>query len=75
MTETLNFNSAIEKLESGEWESATTEGWKRSKARIKINIKKYKNRKVLQLTHRDGSTTYWQITSSNIFEDKYLEVS
>ncbi len=71
----FNFNEAIGKLESGEWESATTETWKEAKARIKISIKKYKDRKVLQLTHRDGTDTYWQITSGNIFDDRYMDAS
>ena len=72
-TEMINFSEAMEKLESGEWKQATTKAWISSDTNITIYIKKYKSRKVLQLTHRDGSTSPWQITSSNIFEDKYLE--
>ena len=70
-----SFNKAVKNLESGEWKSATTKSWMASGTNITIRIKKYKKRKVLQLVHRDGSTSPWQITSSNIFEDKYLEVS
>ena len=71
----VNFSEAIKKLESGEWDFATTESWAKTKTQIRINIRKYKQRKVLQLTHRDNSTTYWQISSTNIFEDKYMEAS
>ncbi len=75
MTRSISFSEAVKKLESGEWEFATTKLWADAKTNINIGIKKYKDRKVLQLTHRDGSTTSWQITSSNIFEDRYLEAS
>ena len=69
----VSFHEAIKKLESGEWKSATTKSWIASGTNITIHIKKYKKRKILQLLHRDGSTSTWRIASSNIFEDKYLE--
>ena len=72
---TVCFSDAVKKLESGEWKSATTKSWAESKMNIKIGIKRFKKRKLLELTHRDGSTTLWQMTSSNIFEDQYLEAS
>lgn len=75
MSGAVGFNKAIENLESGEWEYMTTTSWRKTHSNIKINLREHNGRKFLRLTHRDESTTCWQITSSNIFEDRYMEVS
>lgn len=69
----VDFHTAIDNLVSGKWEAATTLDWAKKNTKIKIKIKKLKKRKMLQLTHRDDSVTFWSVTSANIFEDKYME--